>query len=128
MASFSFRTCKKVEESSEGGGEGGREGEQHNGARTPYIGLPDGRTAAGRGGRTTETETGVEDDWRLQGRHDVRKMGRLEQRLIKARQNPPTLPTSHLILETGTMIFVFTLMFSAVGRHENRQFGMSEFR
>ena len=43
MASFSFRTCKKVEESSEGSGEGGREGEQHNGARTPYIGLPDGQ-------------------------------------------------------------------------------------
>ena len=121
MASFSFRTCKKAEESSEGGGEGGREGEQHNGARTPYIGLPD------VGGRTTETETGVEDDWRLQGRHDVRKMGRLKQRLIKARQNPPTLPTSHLILETGTMIFVFTLMFSSVG-YENRQFGLSELR
>lgn len=86
-----------------------------------------GRTADGRGGRTTETETGVEDDWRLQGRHDVRKMGRLKQRLIKARQNPPTLPTSHLILETGTMIFVFNLMFSSVG-YENRQFGLSEFR
>ena len=52
MASFSFRTCKKVEESSEGGGEGGREGEQHNGARTPYIGLPDGRTDNGNRNRS----------------------------------------------------------------------------
>ena len=56
MASFSFRTCKKVEESSEGGGEGGREGEQHNGARTPYIGLPDGRRTDG--GRTRRTDNG----------------------------------------------------------------------
>ena len=41
-------------------------------------------------------------------------------------EHSPTRPTSHLILEIGTMIFVITFM-SSVG-YENRQFGLSELR
>ena len=123
MASFSFRTCKKVEESSEGSGEGGREEEKASNTMAHERHISVCRTEAD-GGRTRRTDNGNRN--RSGGRpeaagptrRDVRKMGRLEKQPMKARQNTQTRPTSHRIVIT---------FISSVG-NENREFGLSEFR
>ena len=124
MASFSFRTCKKVEESSEGGGEGGREGEPHNGARTPYIGLPDG------GGRRPDAADGQrkqKPEWRTTGGCWADTTRREENGEAGTAADKGTAEHSNPSIEIGTMIFVVIVIFSSVG-YENRQFGLSEPR
>ena len=77
-------------------------------------------------GRTRRTDNGNRNrsGGRLEAagptrREDNGEAGTAADKGTEEPSNPSNISTSHLILETGTMIFVFTLMFSSVG-YENR--------